>query len=192
MIAGRPAVGADYKGLAIASVDGANYLYAADFHNGRVDVFDGANHLQHWPGAGCDSTIPTTFAPFGIQTLGDKIFVTYAKQDADREDEVAGAHLGFVDEYETDGAWVARVATRGVLDAPWGLAWATADFGPFSGDLLVGNFGDGKIYAYAQTAGGWVLDGVLRQANGKRVHIPGLWAIAFGNGAAAGPTNSLY
>lgn len=190
VIANRSAVGAIYKGLAIASSGGNDYLYAADFFNGRVDVFNGANHLQHWVGAFHDPGLPSNYAPFGIQAIGNRIFVTYAKQNG--ADEMAGAHLGYVDAYKTDGTFVARVASRGALNAPWGIAWAPADFGRFSGDLLIGNFGDGRIHAYKHTNSGWMLDGVLRNAQHQPVHISGLWAIAFGNGAAAGPTNSLY
>jgi uncharacterized protein (TIGR03118 family) len=192
VIADRSGVDADYKGLAIASIGDANYLYAADFHNGRVDVFDGDNHLQHWAGAFRDPGIPDGYAPFGIQTLGHRIYVTYAKQDAHREDEVAGAHLGFVDVFKKNGVLVARIGSHGPLNAPWGLARAPDNFGRFSGDLLVGNFGNGRIHAYKHTSSGWMLDGVLRNGDDNPIHINGLWAIAFGNGGAAGPTNSLY
>lgn len=192
VIASRAGVGAVYKGLAIAKVGSANYLYATDFHNGRVDVFNGSNHLQHWTGAFHDPGMPSTYAPFGIQTLGNRIYVTYAKKDPTSPDNQSGPGLGFVDAYKTDGTFVARVASHGALNAPWGLAWAPRNFGRFSGDLLVGNFGDGRIHAYKQTATGWVHDGVLRNHHHQTIVIPGLWAIAFGNGAAAGPTNSLY
>ena len=190
VIASRSGAGASYKGLAIASVHGKNYLYASDFINARVDVFDGANHLQHWAGAFRDPRLPAGYAPFGIQAIGNRIYVTYAKQNG--EDEADGPHLGFVDAYKTNGKFVSRVASRGALNAPWGVAWAPANFGKFSGDLLVGNFGDGKIHAYKQTHSGWMLDGVLKDSSNKPIRIDGLWAIAFGNGAAAGPTNSLY
>lgn len=190
VIADRSAAGAIYKGLAMASVGSANYLYATDFNNARVDVFDGSKHLQHWAGAFKDHALPDGYAPFGIQAIGNRIFVTYAKQNGD--DEADGPHLGFVDAYRTDGTFVARVASRGALNAPWGLAWAPEGFGRFSGDLLVGNFGDGRIHAYKHTNHGWVPDGMLRNSHHNPIHIPGLWAIAFGNGAAAGPVNSLY
>ena len=181
-----------YKGLAIATKDNHQYLYAADFHNARVDVFDSSFDLQHWAGAFVDPGIPNGYAPFGIQTIGDTIFVTYAKQDADAEDEIAGEGFGFVSAFGTDGSFQGRVASRGELNAPWGLAWAPAGFGKFSGDLLVGNFGDGRIHAFAWTSDGWEARGVVKGTNQRPVTIDGLWGIGFGNGAASGPRNVLY
>ena len=180
-----------FKGLAIASTSAGDMLYAADFHNARVDVFDASFH-HVLMGAFKDPSLPARYAPFGIQAIGDHIFVTYAKQDAAAEDELGGAGRGFVDMYSTEGTLLGRVASRGALDAPWGLAWAPDDFGRFSGDLLVGNFGDGRINAYAWDGMAFHHDGVLHKPNGDPVWIDGLWAIGFGNGGAAGPTNSLY
>ena len=136
--------GAIYKGLAIAN----DHLYATDFHNNRVDVFDGGFNLVSTPSMFVDPRLPHGFAPFGIQALGGKIYVTYAKQDANAEDEIGGQGLGFVDAYDTAGMFLGRVASRGQLNAPWGLALAPAGFGRFGGDLLVGNFGDGRINAF--------------------------------------------
>jgi uncharacterized protein (TIGR03118 family) len=193
VVADRSAVDAVYTGLAIGQSDGKNYLYAADFANKRVDVFNGSFDRQHWAGSFRDPGLPDDYSPFGIQTLGDVVFVTYAKQDEEEPDEeVIGRHLGYVDAYATDGSFVARVASRGKLNAPWGVAWAPDDFGEFSGDLLIGNFGNGHINAYRQTATGWQFDGALRKSNGRAVAIEGLWGIGFGNGAAAGPVNTLY
>jgi uncharacterized protein (TIGR03118 family) len=189
----RSAEGAIYKGLAIASTPSHDFLYAADFHNARVDVFDGSFALQDRPGAFVDQTLPAGFAPFGIQTIGNHVVVTYAMQDADAEDEIAGPGLGYVDMYSRRGDLQGRIASGGMLNAPWGIAQAPADFGGFSGDLLIGNFGDGAINAFAPGAGGvFTFDGALQRANGKPLLIDGLWALEFGNGAAAGPTNSLY
>ena len=177
--------GAIFKGLAIA--DGK--LYANDFHNGVVDVFDGSWNLVD---RFTDPNLPAGYAPFGIQAIGSRIFVTFAKQDADAEDEVAGQGLGFVDAFDTSGNLLARVAQHGQLNAPWGLALAPADFGRFSGDLLVGNFGDGEISAYEELSNGhFEFRGQLR-ASTKAISIDGLWAIGFGNGAQAGPTNTLF
>jgi uncharacterized protein (TIGR03118 family) len=185
--------GASYKGLAIGSSGGHAYLYATDFHNAKVDVYDSTFVLQSSSGAFVDSGIPSGFAPFGIQNLNGKIFVTYAKQDADAGDEVAGAGLGYVSAFGTDGSFLGRVASRDALNAPWGLAWAPATgFGRFSGDLLVGNFGDGRINAYAWTGSGWEARGHLKTANHHPLAVDGLWGIGFGNGAASGPTTSLY
>ncbi len=144
-----------------------------------------------------DPKLPKGYAPFGIQALAGNIFVTYAKQDAAKHDDVAGNGLGYVDEYTPDGQLVARVASGGRKNAPpnapWGLALAPSSFGVFSGDLLVGNFGNGRVSAYQDRGGGkWVFKGQLRHGDQTLVTIDGLWAIAFGNGAAAGPTTSLY
>jgi len=175
-----------YKGLAIAG----GMLYAGDFHNGVVDVFDGSWNLVN---QFTDPRLPSGYAPFGIQAIGSRIFVSFAKQDADAEDEIAGQGLGFVDAFDTDGNLVARVAQHGLLNAPWGLALAPANFGRFSGDLLVGNFGDGKINAFEpQLNGHFGFRGQLRNGSGHAIAIDGLWALGFGNGANAGPTNTLF
>ena len=178
--------GAIYKGLAIAG----GMLYANDFHNGVVDVFDGSWALVN---QFTDPGLPSGYAPFGIQAIGSRIFVSFAKQDANAEDEVAGQGLGFVDAFDTAGNLVARVAQHGQLNAPWGLALAPADFGRFSGDLLVGNFGDGTINAFEpQSNGHFGFRGQLRNGSGHAISIDGLWALEFGNGANAGPTNTLF
>jgi len=192
-VADRSGAGAVYTGLAINRLQGNNYLYAADFANARVDVFDGSFARQHWMGAFRDPTLPDGYSPFGIQAIDGLVFVAYALQDEEEPDEeVAGAHLGYVDAYSAGGDFVSRVASAGPLNAPWGVAWAPDDFGQFSGDLLIGNLGNGKINAYRQAGGNWLLDGVLRKPNGNAIKIDGLWGIGFGNGAASGPTNSLY
>jgi uncharacterized protein (TIGR03118 family) len=190
--ADRSAGGAVYKGLAVAS----DRLYATDFHNGRVDVFDASFKPVNTPGGFKDAKVPTGFAPFGVQALGSDIFVTFAKQDAAGKDDVPVPGQAYVDEFTTDGQLVARVVNSGKknapLNAPWGLALAPADFSVFSNDLLVGNFGNGRISAYTKRGATWVYKGQLRHANGAPIEIDGLWAIAFGNGSAAGPTTSLY
>ena len=190
--ADRSSVGAVYKGLAVAS----DRLYASDFHNGRVDVFDASFKLITTSGGFTDAKVAKGFAPFGIQSLGGNIFVTYAKQDSARKDDVPVPGQAYVDEFTPDGQLVARVVNSGKknapLNAPWGLAMAPADFSVFGGDLLVGNFGNGRISAYTQRGSTWVYKGQLRVATGASIAIDGLWAIAFGNGAAAGPTNTLY
>jgi uncharacterized protein (TIGR03118 family) len=148
------------------------------------------------PGAFQDPKVPKGFAPFGIQALGGNIFVTYAKQDSAAKDDVAVPGQGYVDEFTPDGKLVRQVVNsqkkNAPLNAAWGLALAPTGFGNFAGDLLVGNFGNGRISAYAQNGSKWVYKGQLRLADGTPIAIAGLWAIAFGNGAAAGPTTSLY
>jgi uncharacterized protein (TIGR03118 family) len=192
VIAATSTNGAIYKGLAIGTVGTANYLYAADFHNAHVDVYNGAFALQDWGNAFVDPGIPAGFAPFGIQNIAGQIFVTYAKQDADAVDEIAGEGLGFVSVFGADGSFHGRVASGGSLNAPWGLAWAPSNFGKFSGHLLVGNFGDGRINAFRSTADGWEAHGKLKGTNHRPISIDGLWGIGFGNGGGAGPTNTLY
>jgi uncharacterized protein (TIGR03118 family) len=180
-----------YKGLAIASTSGGDFLYAANFHSGHVDVFNASFKKVHLPGGFRDPNLPAGFAPFGIQTIGSTVYVAYAKQDEAREDEVAGPGLGFVDAFDTSGHLRMRVASRGALNAPWGLALAPASgFGAFSGDLLVGNFGDGRINAFDPATGAF--RGTLRHPNGKAIQIDGLWAIRFGNGVTGGPTDLLF
>jgi uncharacterized protein (TIGR03118 family) len=183
---------ASYRGLAVAS----DRLFATDFHNDRVDVFDAAFKPVATTGGFKDSTVAKGFAPFGIQALGGNIFVTYAKQDAKAENDVPLPGKAYVDEFTPDGQLIARVVNSGKknapLNAPWGLAMAPSDFGAFAGDLLVGNFGNGRISAYTQLGSKWVFKGQLRVANGTPIALDGLWAIAFGNGAAAGPTSTLY
>jgi uncharacterized protein (TIGR03118 family) len=184
------AAGANYKGLAIASTASGDFLYAADFHNARVDVFGGNFQPATMPGGFVDPQLPAGFAPFGIQNLQGRIYVAYAKQDEEAEDEVAGEGLGFVSVFDTAGTFVARVASGEPLDAPWGLAIAPAGFGRFSGNLLVGNFGNGRINAYDLAT--FEPRGHLKTADHKPLVIDGLWGIAFGNGAGAGPTTTLF
>ena len=193
--------GAIYKGLAIGRVGAGttapSYLYAADFHHARIDVYDGTFTLQHWAGAFVDPGIPAGYGPFGIQNLGGQIYVTYAKQDADAEDEIAGPGFGFVSVFGTDGSFQGRVASGGDLNAPWGLAWAPASWERFGGHLLVGNFGDGRINGYRPTSGGWEARGHLKDAQHQPIVIDGLWGIGFGNNngannGGAGPTTTLF
>jgi uncharacterized protein (TIGR03118 family) len=194
VLADRSAVGAIYKGLALATTAAGDRFYATDFHNARVDVFDASFTLVTTAGAFEDADLPSGYAPFGIQTIGSRIFVTYAKQDADAEDEIHGQGKGFVDVYDTSGSLLGRVAQHGQLDAPWGLALAPANFGRFSGDLLVGNFGDGRINAYEEGANGkFEHRGELRDGDSRPISIDGLWALQFGHGAPNnGPTNTLF
>jgi uncharacterized protein (TIGR03118 family) len=180
-----------YKGLAIADTPAGPRVYAADFHNARVDVFDGSFGLV--PGGFVDQSLPSGYAPFGIQTIGDRVFVTYAKQDADAEDELAGQSLGFVDVFSTAGDLLGRVAQHGQLNAPWGLALAPSSFGRFAGDLLVGNFGDGQINAYEELPNGhFAHRGELRSSDGGSISIDGLWALQFGKAGNNGPAGTLF
>jgi len=188
------AAGAVYKGLAIATTPAGARLYATNFHGGAVDVFDAAFH--HVPGGFVDATLPPGYAPFGIRNLGGTIYVTYALQNAERHDDVAGVGHGFVNAFTTQGQLLRRVASQARLNSPWGLAVAPSNFGAFSGNLLVGNFGDGHINAFDlgrfQETGELQQRGELHATTGQPLAIDGLWALDFGNGAAAGPTNALF
>ena len=185
------AAGAVYKGLALASSGGANFLYATDFHNARVDVFDGTFTKVTAAGGFTDPTLPAGYAPFGIQAIGGSLYVTFAKQDAAAHDDVAGAGLGLVDVFDTTGHFIKRlVDVGGSLNAPWGMALAPANFGTFSNALLVANFGDGKINAFNASTG--VLMGTLSNAAAAPIAVDGLWGIAFGNGINNQPTNTLF
>lgn len=182
--------GAIYKGLALAS-DGARFLlYATDFHNRKIDVFDRAFAPVTLPAGFADDSISQKYGPFGIQNLGGSIYVTYARQDEEREDDVPGRGEGIVDVFTATGSLVRRIAKGGPLNAPWGLAIAPADFGKFSNHLLIGNFGDGVINAYDLTRGRFV--GALSTPDRDPIVIPGLWAIAFGNGLSNQPTSTLF
>jgi len=186
--------GAIYKGLAIATTASGPQLYATDFHNARVDVFNATWASVETSGGFVDSKIPAGYAPFGIQTIGPRIFVTFAKQGPGAKDEIDGQALGFVDAFDTDGNLLVRVAQRGQLNAPWGLALAPASFGRFGGDLLVGNFGDGHVNAYQESPDGtFALIGALRTTDGRKLSIDGLWALQFGHGTVNnGPVDTLF
>lgn len=178
------------KGIALSTSTTGNFLYLADFANNKIDVLDGGFHLVTEPaGAFTDSTLPAGYAPFNVAVFGDKLYVTYAKQDAAKKDDVAGAGHGFVDVYNLDGTLQTHLISGGALNSPWGMAMAPADFGDFSNMLLVGNFGDGRINAFDPATGAF--KGTLSSSPGHPLVIDGLWGITFGNGVA-GTTNTLY
>jgi uncharacterized protein (TIGR03118 family) len=179
--------GAVYKGLAIATTGGQSLLYAANFHSGSVEVYDSSFHLV---GNFTDPNVPAGYAPFNVQTLNGKLYVTFALQDADKHDDVAGLGNGFVDQFNLDGTGLTRIGSGGQLDSPWGLAIAPASFGDLAGDLLVGNFGDGTITAFDLATDSFVGD--LLGGNGQPLVIGDLWALTPGNGSAAGSTDAIY
>ena len=182
--------GAVFKGLAIDSTRFGTFLYATDFHNGRVDVFNSRFHLVHLPGAFRDRFLPPGYAPFGIRAINGLIYVTYAKQDADRHDDVAGPGHGFIDVFTPGGFLLERLVSRGALDSPWGLEVAPQGFGPFGGKLLVGNFGNGRIHAYGLFSGR--PDGTLRTKHHKPITIDGLWALQVGTATTGGTGTLLF
>jgi uncharacterized protein (TIGR03118 family) len=180
-----------YTGLTLAQSGGANQLYAADFRNRHIDVFNASFHLITAPGGFVDPDLPAGYAPFGIQALEGRIYVAYAQQSADGEDEQPGPGLGVLDVFDTSGNLIRRlVSPGGPLNAPWGMALAPGGFGKFSRALLVGNFGDGLIHAFELDSG--AMRGVMSMADGNPVRIDGLWGIAFGNGLNEQPTNTLF
>ena len=182
------ATGAIFKGIALGAAASENFLYATDFHHGFVQVFD-------------STFAPTTtftdpalvalgYAPFGIANIGGNLFVTFAKQDADAEDDVAGPGNGYVDEFDTGGTLIRQFAAQGTLNSPWGLTLAPGNFGAFSNALLVGNFGDGRINAFDPASGDFL--GQMLRPSGLPLAIDGLWGLRFGNGGAGGEVNVLY
>jgi uncharacterized protein (TIGR03118 family) len=178
--------GAIYKGLAIGTTDHGSFIYATNFHSGWLEMYDSS---FKWVKNFTDTDLPHGYAPFGARVLNGKLYVTFALQDEDAEDDVAGPGHGFVDIFDLDGNKIKRLISHGELNSPWGLAIAPADFGKFSGDLLVGNFGNGHINAFNPWTGG--ARGHMLRPNGHTLEIDGLWGLHFGNGAAAGPANTL-
>lgn len=176
--------GAVFKGLAIDHSPFGPLLLAANFHDNRLEVFDGSfNRVPASDLLFRDRFLPSGYAPFNVAEIGNHIFVTYAKQDADAHDDVAGAGHGFVDVFTNDGRFVHRFASRGVLNSPWGLTVAPASFGQFAGDILIGNFGDGRIHAFDWHGH---LRGTLSDSTHHPIVIDGLWGLIVGDAAAGG------
>ena len=186
------ASGAVYLGATIAQAGGLNRLYVANFSGGSVDVFNanyGAVTLP--PGAFTDPELPEGFAPFNVQNIGGNVYVAYAKQNEDGDEEEAGRKLGYVDEFDGSGTLLQRFEHGPWMNAPWGLALAPpTGFGKASGKLLVGMFGSGEVATFDPATGDFA--GLLRQLRGRPVEIEGLWALRFGNGGNAGPTTTLF
>jgi uncharacterized protein (TIGR03118 family) len=183
-----------YKGLALGNNGTGNFLYAANFRQGTIDVFD-TNFMKVTLGSGgfggfADPNIPAGFAPFNVANIGGQLYVSYAKQNAAKHDDVAGPGNGFVDLFDLKGNLLRRFASAGTLNSPWGLALAPSTFGPFAGALLVGNFGDGRINAFDPKGGAFL--GQLTNASGQPITIDGLWGLSFGNNGNAGSANTLF
>jgi uncharacterized protein (TIGR03118 family) len=179
-----------YKGLTIATNDEGTFLYASNFHDGTVDVFDSSFHLVHLDGSFTDPRMPSGYAPFGIQNINGLIYVTYALQDAAKHNDVAGHGHGFIDVYTSNGFLIERLVSRGDLDSPWGLAVAPSGFGPFGGALLVGNVGDGLVHAYGLFSGR--PGGALLNAQHRPLQIDGLRALKFGTATTGGNGTLLF
>ena len=176
-----------YKGLAIGTdADGNSFLYATNFHSGWIEMYD--SNFK-WVKNFTDMSLPAGYAPFGARVLNGKLYVTFALQDEDAEDDVAGAGHGFVDIFDLAGNMIKRLTSHGPLNSPWGLEVAPANFGQFSNALLVGNFGNGHINAFDPWTGTSL--GHMLRPSGATLEINGLWALHFGNGATAGPKTTL-
>jgi uncharacterized protein (TIGR03118 family) len=180
--------GAVYKGLALATNSSGVFLFATNFRDGTVDVFDSSFKPAKLSGSFRDRRIPPGYAPFGIALVDGNLFVTYALQDAAKHDDQAGPGRGFVDVFDTDGHLITRFASRGSLNSPWGIARAPLDFGGFSSRILIGNFGDGRINAFDSEGD---FRGSLRDRSGRSIKVDGLWSIAFGTALASDPA-TLY
>ncbi|MBV9669494.1 MAG: TIGR03118 family protein [Acidobacteriales bacterium] len=183
--------GSVFKGATIGQIAGADYLFAADFRVGEVAVYNSQFHkVTLSPGAFTDSKLPAGYAPFNVQNIGGNIFVAFAKQDDVKHDEVDGAGNGFVDVFNTSGKLLLRLEHNDALNAPWAMTMASQDFGAFSHDILVGQFGNGWITAFDPVTGRFL--GLLNDAGGNIIAINGLWGLSFGNGKTAGPQNTLF
>jgi uncharacterized protein (TIGR03118 family) len=179
-----------YKGAASANVNGHGYLYAADFKSGTIDILKGDAGAPNLAGGFTDPSLPSGYAPFNIRNLDGKLYVTYALQNNDGHEDVAGAGHGFVDAFDLQGNLLSRIGSAGNLNSPWGLEIAPASFGPLAGDLLVGNFGDGTISAFKLN--GPTPDGQLLGTDGKPLEVEGLWALTVGNNGNGGSSEKLY
>ncbi|HUL33840.1 MAG TPA: TIGR03118 family protein [Candidatus Eisenbacteria bacterium] len=195
--------GAVYKGAAIALWNGRRFLYAANFRRGRIEVYDTNFNFVHLPDDAFQpkddregdhdddhERIPLGFAPFNVQNIGGNLFVTYARQDAERHDDVPGAGFGFVEIYSPAGRHIGHLEHGPWMNSPWGVVRTPRDFGRFSNSILVGNFGSGWIAAFNGFT--YKFEGFLKNSDDSLVTIEGLWSLTFGNGGTAGPSTTLF
>jgi len=180
--------GAVYKGLTVVNNNEGTFLLAANFNSGQVDVFDRNLHASHLAGNLTDPNLPVGYAPHGIRVINNFLFVLYAQQDGAKHDPTLGDGLGVVDTFNLEGNFIATFASGGTLNAPWGIALAPPTFGDFASDLLIGNFGDGKINAYDANGN---FKGQVKNPAGQVIATPGLWDLVFGSGGT-GDANTLY
>lgn len=176
-----------YKGLAMATNGSDAFLYATNFHDGVVEVYDSTFALKK---TFSDPNVPAGFAPFGIQNINGDLYVTFALQNDEKHDDVAGAGNGFIDVFAPDGTWKSRFASQGALNSPWGIALAPAGFGRFGNHLIVGNFGDGRVNAFDFPSGNPA--GSLLDTLGMPLTINGLWGLRFGAGAGTPSGSKLH
>jgi uncharacterized protein (TIGR03118 family) len=198
--------GAVYKGMTSGEIDGHRFLYVTNFRKARIEVYDtnfkpvhlgddafdpdGDGDDDHGRDDGGAGRIPRGFAPFNIQNIGGSLFVTYAKQNADRHDDVAGDGLGFVEIFTPAGKHIGHLQHGSWLNSPWGVVWTTRDFGEFSNAILIGNFGSGRIAAFNGFT--YQFMGFVKNPDDSILTIDGLWSLTFGNDANAGPANTLF
>jgi uncharacterized protein (TIGR03118 family) len=183
-------IGASYTGLAIGASGSVTYLYAANFHAGKIEVYNSSFTPVSLLNAFQDTMLPAGYAPFNIQNLGGNLYVAYALQNASKSFAASGTGNGYVDVFSTSGILMRRLVSQGPLNSPWGLAIAPATFGAFANDLLVGNFGDGTINAFDPSTGAFL--GTVNDVLGTPVVIPNLWALQRGNGGSGGDSNAIY
>jgi uncharacterized protein (TIGR03118 family) len=196
--------GAVYKGMTSGEIDGHRFLYVTNFRKARVEVYDTNFKLVHLGDDAFDpdgdgghdrddrgaERIPHGFAPFNIQNIGGTLFVTYAKQDGARHDDVAGDGNGFVEIFTTAGKHIGHLQHGAWFNSPWGVVWTTRDFGEFSNAILVGNFGSGRVAAFNGFT--YKFLGFVKNPDDSILSIDGLWSLTFGNDATAGPANTLF
>jgi uncharacterized protein (TIGR03118 family) len=202
--------GAVYKGMTSAQWNGQHFLYVTNFHAGRVEVYDSSfkrvrldadafdpnedNDRFDNRHGGADARfgerVPRGFAPFNIQNIGGSLFVTYAKQDSQGHDDVAGDGNGFVEIFTPGGKHIGSLEHGPWLNSPWGVVWTPRDFGVFSNTILVGNFGDGTIAAFNGFTHQFI--GFVKNPDDSLLSIHGLWALAFGNNSGAGSSTTLF
>jgi uncharacterized protein (TIGR03118 family) len=182
--------GSVYKGLAEGETAAGVFLYATNFFCGTVDVFNGSFQPASVTGGFKDSLIPPGFAPFGIANVLGNLVVTYAKQDAEKHDDVAGLGNGFVDVFDTKGNLIRRLVQRIPLDSPWGIALAPLNFGALSGGLLIGNFGNGRINAFNPVSG--LFMGALSDTHQHPIVLDGLWSLVFGGATSSDPAELYF
>lgn len=190
VVVDNSASNAVYKGAAVAQFRHRQFLFAANFMSEKIEVYDTNFRRSHVAGRFVDPNLPAHFSPFNVQLINGNLYVMYAKHSKGSKDETSGAATGVVDVFGTDGNLIRRFAAGGKLNAPWGIAQAPSNFGTFSSDVLVGNFGDGRVSAFDPTNGAF--KGQLSNANNQPIAIEGLWGIAFGNGKAGNLRNGLY
>jgi uncharacterized protein (TIGR03118 family) len=185
-----PGNGPVYTGLTLGNTASGTFLYVANFRAGAIDVFDQSLHPVSWPGAFSDPNLPPGYVPFNIQDVGSSLYVTFTQQNGGQYDRSTGAGNGYVDRFDVHGQLEQRLASQGPLDAPWGVAVAPSNFGPFAGAVLVGNFGNGRINAFDPNSGDFL--GTLADPSGDPITVPGLWSLRIGNDGVGASTSLFF